>query len=136
VSNLPSTKDAALDFAAEAGPRIFAELPTDVRKEVVVVSPNYKATLKRMAQWQWARIKWDVERTCIENRIIEKESKATHTFLPYCRFPISMVAAFEAIWGEGCLQNEEFREDTLKHHPGLRLHIKRGIRGQEYLRST
>ncbi len=41
---------------------------------------------------------------------------------------------FEEIYGQGCWQDKDFMEDVLKHHPELRIRVKRGIRGQEYLR--
>jgi hypothetical protein len=133
---LPSTGDAALDLPLEAGPRAFTpDLPVDVRLEIAKSSTlgPYREACKRLAQEELARVHADIERACRENRIIEQNSKATPTFIPYCRFPVSLVKAMEALYWIGCMSEEYFREDTLNHYPGLRLVIKRGIRGQEYV---
>jgi hypothetical protein len=67
-----------------------------------------------------------------QNRLIER--KATSTHVPYCRIPPRVWRAFERIYGEGCWEDKDFMEDFLKHHPECRVIVKRGIRGQEYVR--
>jgi hypothetical protein len=132
---LPSTGDAALDFALEAGPRALTpDLPLAARLAIAKSSAlgPYKEACKQMAQEQLARVHADMERVCMENRVIERTSKALPTFIPYCRFPVSFVDEMEKIYGIGCLSDNDFREDTLKHHPGLRINVRRGIKGQEY----
>ena len=134
---MPSTGDAALDFALEAGPRTFTDdLPKHLQLEIAKNSAlgPYLEAVKKMAQTEIAEIHREIDRVSIENRLIEKHSKATRTHIPHCRIPASMWLKMEDIYGQGCWKDENFMEDTLRHHPGLRINVKRGIRGQEYVK--
>lgn len=130
------TGDPVLDFVLDAGPRAFT--PELASKEVRFAIAKsgalgaYKDALQHLAQHQVALIHAAIEEVGRQNRIIEKESKATRAFLPYYRKPILLHDFFEVIYGEGCWQDEDFVEDVLRHHPELRINVKRGIRGQEY----
>jgi hypothetical protein len=130
------TGDPVLDFVLEAGPRAFTpELATkEVRFAIAKTGAlgAYKDALQHLAQHQVALIHAAIREVGRQNRIIEKESKATRAFLPYYRKPLLLHDFFEAIYGEGCWKDNDFVEDVLKHHPELRINVKRGIRGQEY----
>jgi hypothetical protein len=135
ADSLSSAEAAALQFAIEAGPRAFdPDLPTNVRLEIAKSTglSYYKEAAKKIAEEQWLRIKHAVFMTGLENRLIEKDAHATRSHIPHCRIPLEMHQAFEAIWGQGCWKNDDFLEDTLKHHPELRINVKYGTKGQEY----
>ena len=132
--SLPSTGDAALDFAIEAGPRAFTEdLPKHLRLEIAKSKAHgaYKDALLHLAQNQVALMHAEIRQIGRENRRIER--KATSTHIPYCRIPQLVWDFFEVIYGEGCWKDNDFMEDFLKHHPECRIIVKRGIRGQQYV---
>jgi hypothetical protein len=132
----PGSGDVVLDFMLKAGPRVFTpELATkEVRLAIAKSSAlgPYRDALKDLAQRQVALIHAEIARVSRENREIEKHSKACRAFIPYYRKPLLLHAWMEVCYGEGCWADEDFVEDVLKHHPGLRINVKRGIRGQEY----
>jgi hypothetical protein len=65
------------------------------------------------------------------NRIKEELMQANPTHCPDASIPLSLIYALEA--QEKDSWNPEMREDTLKCYPGLRLNVKRGIHGQQYV---
>jgi hypothetical protein len=136
VPPVSDTGDKVLDFVLEAGPRAFTpELATkEVRFAIAktVALGAYRDALQHLAQNQVALIHAAIREVGRQNRKIEKESKATRAFLPYYRKPLLLHDFFEAIYGEGCWKDNDFVEDVLKHHPELRINVRRGIRGQEY----
>lgn len=129
-------EDVLLDFMLHAGPRVFTpELATkEVRFAIAKSSAlgAYKDALQHLAKRQVALIHAEIREVGRQNREIEKNSKACRAFLPYYRKPLILHDFFEVIYGEGCWQDEDFVEDVLKHHPELRINVRRGIRGQEY----
>jgi hypothetical protein len=130
-----NTGDPVLDFLLVAGPRtVTPDVPKHILEEIRIRPALgwYKQAMLGLAQEEQASILRDVERISQENRLIEHKA-VNGLGLPYARFPLSMVAKFEAIYGKGCWRDKEFVEDTLKHHPGLQLIVKRGTRGQEYV---
>lgn len=134
---LPPTGDAGLDFALEAGPRAFtADLPKHLRFEIAKSSAlgAYTEAVGMLLQDQVARMHAQIKQIGRENRRIER--KATSTHIPYCRIPQLVWDFFEAIYGDGCWKDNDFMEDFLKHHPGCRIVVKRGIRGQEYVNGS
>jgi len=130
----PPTGDAALDFALEAGPRAFTpELGKHLRFEIAKTHAcgPYMDAVMELAQNQVAIMHAEIRQVGRENRRIER--KATSTHIPHCRIPQLVWEFFEAIYGDGCWQDNDFMEDVLKHHPELRINVKRGIHGQEYV---
>jgi hypothetical protein len=91
----------------------------------------YAAGLRLLAPWMIQAIQEQCKIIGIENRANERQATASH--VPYYRKPQLMHDCFELIFGEGCWQDEDFVEDTLKHHPELRCKVKYGIHGQEYV---
>jgi hypothetical protein len=128
------TGTPAVDLLLEAGPAALTpDVPEEVRLEIAN-SPAlgwYREAWRLMAQEQQARLLAEIKQIGRENRRIER--KATTTHVPYCRIPKGVWDQFEAIYGVGCWQDEDFMEDFLKHHPECRIIVKRGIRGQEYV---
>jgi hypothetical protein len=64
-----------------------------------------------------------------QNRLIEQEitdypGRLGSYVLDY-RIPTGMYLKFRDIYGWDCWRDKDFVEDTLKHHPGLRINIKR-----------
>jgi len=131
----PSTGDAALDFALEAGPRAFTpDTPEHVARELgkyKCFSP-FRDALKKMKLSRRAKVLRLIKQTCAENRFLEEIYQASPTLLPEARIPLDLVFELEAENNQAW--TAEMREDTLKCYPGLRLNVKRGIRGQEYVR--
>jgi hypothetical protein len=131
----PDTKDPILDFLIEAGPRVFT--PEMASKEVrfaIAKSSQlgpFREALQCLAQKQVALMHQLIGQVSRENAAIDWKSAGSH--VPYFRVPQLMWDFFEAIYGEGCWQDEDFVEDTLKHHPGLRVVVKRGSKGQQYV---
>jgi len=137
VSDLPSTKDAALDFVVEAGPRAFTDdLPKILRLEIAKSSAlgAYREACKRIAQAEIEEIHRQIAIVSKENRILEKTAHHTRSHTPAYRIPVMMWLKMEDIYGVGCWRDNDFIEDTLKHHPGLRINVKYGTRGQELLK--
>ena len=66
----------------------------------------------------------------IENKL---DRQATRSHVPYYRRGMYMTFIYELLFGEGCWQDDDFVEDTLKHHPELRCKVKYGTKGQEYV---
>lgn len=133
--SLPTTGDPALDATIEAGPRALdPDLPKHLRFEIAKASAlgAYRDACLHLAQAQVAIMHEQIRQIGRENRRIER--KATPTHIPYCRIPQLVWDFFESIYGQGCWKDEDFMEDFLKHHPECRIRVKRGIRGQEYLR--
>ena len=130
-----TTGDAVLDFMLEAGPRTFTEeLATPERRFAIAKTTAlgpYLEAVKDLAQHQVALIHREIERVSIENRTIDWKSAGTHA--PYFRVPALLYDFFECIYGTGCWRDKDFVEDTLKHHPGLRVIVKRDSKGQEYV---
>ncbi len=117
------------------GPRGFGpHVSKDVRFAIAKSSAlgPYRDACLLLAQNQVALMHAEIRQIGRENRRIER--KATSTHIPYCRIPQLLWDFFEEIYGQGCWQDKDFMEDVLKHHPELRIRVKRGIRGQEYLR--
>jgi len=136
VIGLPSTKDAGLDFALQS-PRLLTEdLPKHFRLEIAKSSAlgPYREACKSLAQEELRQIHRDIALVSAENRILEKVTHHTTTHYPDARFPQRMWDKMEVIYGVGCFKDKDFYEDTLKHHPGLRIRIKYGVKGQELLR--
>lgn len=120
---------------AALGPKCFiSEFATPEMRMEIARSQSlswYREGIKVIAQDEQAQMLAEVANVCRENR--EMESKASNGLgLPYYRCPLSVRLRFEDIYGEGCWNDEAFVEDFLKHHPGLRLKVTHGTRGQEY----
>lgn len=128
------TGDKVVDLALEAGPRMFGpDLPAHARETIAKSAAlgNYRGAVKRMAQAELAEMHREIEFVSRQNR--EIEFKATDGLgVPEYRIPVSVHFKMEALFGTGCWQDEDFVEDFLKHHPGLRINVTRGTRGQEY----
>lgn len=128
------TGDPVLDFHLEAGPRALTpETPERVRLEIAKSSAfgAYKDACRLLAQHQVALMHEQIRQIGIENQ--STDWQATRSHLPYFRVPPLVWHFFEAIYGEGCWQDEEFTEDFLKHHPECRVPVKRGINGMQYV---
>lgn len=123
---------------AHAGAPLIAELATPEVRAAIARTPSlgwYRQALVGMAQAEQAQMFAEVEQVCAENRAIEntQEFKAVNGLgYPYYRCPLSVRLRFEDLYGIGCWQHNDFVEDFLKHHPGLRLKVTRGTRGQQY----
>jgi len=130
--NLPSTGDAALDFVLEAGPRALAALPREQRLAIAKSGSlgAYKEALRLMAAAEVEEMHKEILYLSIQNAATDW--KATRAFIPYCRIPLSVNLKMRDIYGEDCWKDDDFLEDFLDHHPGLRVRVKRGTRGQEY----
>jgi hypothetical protein len=131
---LPLTGDPALDAAVQAGPRLFdPDLPKHLRFEIAKRSAfgAYNDALQCLAQHQVRLMHEQIAIVGRENRTTDWQ--ATRTHIPHARIPQLLWDFFEAIYGQGCWQDNDFMEDVLKHHPELRVKVKRGIRGQEYV---
>jgi hypothetical protein len=139
---LPSTGDAALDFALEAGPRALTpDLPHEVRFEIGKLDPAgpYMCAVRAFSQDRIAHLHHLIDLVSAENRRIEatEEFKASNGLgYPWYRKPVELHYLFEAEYGIGCWEDENFVEDVLKHHPGLRINVRRGTRGQEYVNGS
>jgi hypothetical protein len=92
----------------------------------------FREEMKRRKLARLARINAIVKRQCRINRIREERAKATHTMLPYAVIPEDLIIELEAENNEPW--NPVMREHTLKCYPGLRLNVRRGINGQEYVK--
>ena len=128
------TGETPLDFVIDAGPRALTpDVPQHIRLELAKTSAlgPYREACKLLAQRELEEIHKEIEFVSLENSIIDW--KATRTHIPEYRIPISMYEKMEAIFGQGCWQDKDFVEDTLRHHPGLRVKVKRGIHGQQYV---
>lgn len=132
---MPSTGDTTLDFIQEAGPKAFTPMvPASVRLEIAKQTDGaYREVLKELAQQEWAAIKAEIECISIENAATDW--KAMKFGYPYARFPQGLIEKFKAMYGEECWPDEEFIEDILRHHPGLRCNVKRNSRGLEWRKS-
>lgn len=122
---------------AACGPKAFqSEVASPEVRRAINSSPAlrwYRDALVGMAQREQAEMFAEIEHVGRENREIER--CATNGFgLPYYRCPLSVRMRFEDLYGEGCWKDEAFVEDFLKHHPGLRVKVTRGTKGQEYRR--
>jgi hypothetical protein len=128
-----------LGFALEAGPRAFTpDLTQALRLEIAKAGKHgpYMDALLCLAQHQVALIHAAIAAVSADNRRIEatEEFKAANGLgCPWYRKPQLLHDFFEAIYGDGCWQDKDFVEDVLKHHPGLRIKVTRGTRGQQYL---
>lgn len=135
IDNEPTTGDAVLDFMLEAGPRAFMPELADKQLRLSIAKSSalgpYKEAVTKLAQKQVELIHDEIRRVSIENATTDWKSGGTHT--PYFRVPQLLYDFFECIYGEGCWRDKDFVEDTLKHHPGLRVTVKRGVNGQEYV---
>jgi hypothetical protein len=127
------------NLLASLGPRAFMrELATPEICRVIAKSTAlgyFKTALLGMAQNEQAELFDEIAEISRRNRLIENtaEFKAANGFgYPSHRIPLGMWMRFEDIYGEGCWGDPEFVEDTLRHHPGLRIKVTRGTRGQEY----
>lgn len=136
---LPSTGHAALDFVLEAGPRAFSlDLPIEMRLEIAKLDPEgpYRMALRELSQSRVAHLHHLIDLLSADNRRIEatEEFKACDGLgYPWYRKPAEVHDYFEALYGVGCWQDEDFVNDFLKHHPGLRIKVTRGTRGQQYV---
>jgi hypothetical protein len=121
------------DNLAYAQKVLMADMPRHLQFEIAKTSEGgaYAAGLRLLAPWMLERIRVECEVIGIENKANERQ--ATRSHVPYYRKPQFMHDIFELIFGEGCWQDEEFVEDTLKHHPELRCKVKYGTKGQEYV---
>jgi hypothetical protein len=128
--------ESAFDFVVNAGPRAFTpETPDDVRLEIAKSKSLswYKQALIKLARRQRKMMFAEIREIARQNRRIEKEMKACNGLgLPDSRIPMGVYLLFESMYGHGCWKWPGFREDFLKHHPELRLRVRRGTRGQEY----
>jgi hypothetical protein len=94
---------------------------------------DLRATLRKMKLERRERCLAAIERTCAENRILEQTMHATRSHIPYARIPHDLVHEIEAENGlDGW--NPEIREDTLRCYPGLKLNVKYGVYGQQYVK--
>jgi hypothetical protein len=123
--SLPETGHAGLDLALEAGPRVVGpDTPEDVLKEIgkyQCFSP-FRDAMKRMKLSRRRKLLRLIDRTCKENRIIEKVYQGSTTILPEARIPVDLVYELEAENKEAW--NPAMREDTLRCYPGLRINVK------------
>ena len=129
------TGNKDLDFVLEAGPRALTpHVSASVRLEIAKSSElgPYKESLKLLAQEQQAQIWREIEAISAENHRIDWKA-SNGLGVPYARFPPLLIEHFKLLYGEECWPDEDFIEDILKHHPGLRCKVKRGTRGQEYV---
>src|SRR5262245_40510152 len=129
---LPSTGDAALDSVLETGPRALSYIPREARLAIAKSGQlgPYKEALRLMAAAEVEERHRENLRFSIENAVIDW--KATQDYIPYCRIPLSVIYKMRDLYGADCWRDEDFTEDFLDHHPGLRVQVKRGIKGQEY----
>jgi hypothetical protein len=126
------TGDETLDFVLGAGPRaITPDLPEHVIKEVAK-RPSLREAMRRMKLEEREQLEAEIVYVCRMNRIKEELMQATPWGCPDACIPISLINALEA--QEKDSWNPEMREDTLKCYPGLRLNVKRGMHGQQYVR--
>lgn len=122
-----------LALAVECGPRIITpDTPLAVREEISrrACCADLRATMRKMKLERRARCIAAIERTCAENRVLEQTMHATRSHVPDARIPLDLVYEIEAENGEW---NPEIREDTLRCYPGLRLNVKFGVHGQQYV---
>ena len=124
--------DAALDFVLEAGPRTLWILPPERRLALAKSSQHgaYWEALRLMAAQEVAYMHAEIDFVC--KRIAATDWQATRAFIPYCQIPITAREKMRDIYGPDCWDDNDFLEDFLDHHPGLRIKVKRGIHGQEY----
>jgi hypothetical protein len=128
--------DESVKFVLEAGPRaLTSDTPEHIRLEIAKSSElgPYREACKLLAQQELVEMHKEVELVSIENQ--STDWQATRTYIPAYRIPLGMYRKMEGIFGLGCWQDRDFVEDTLKHHPGLRINVKRGIHGQQYVNS-
>ncbi len=129
-------EERAFELVVGAGPRAFwPDTPTEVRLEIAKSKSLswYKDALVRLARRQRKVMFDEIREVARQNRRLEKEMKACNGIgLPDSRIPLGVYLLFEAMYGHGCWKWPGFREDFLKHHPELRLRVRRGTRGQEY----
>jgi hypothetical protein len=129
------TGNPELDFVLEAGPRAFTPaVSASVRLEIAKSSElgPYRDSLKLMAQNELALLHHEIEQISRENHATDW--KASKIGVPYARFPPRLIEHFKMLYGEACWPDDEFIEDILKHHPGLRVKVKYGTKGQEYVK--
>jgi hypothetical protein len=129
------TGDETLDFVLGAGPRaLTADTPQHIRLEIAKSSElgPYREACKLLAQQEIVEMHKEIELVSIENQ--STDWQATRTYIPAYRIPLGMYLKMEGIYGKGCWQDKDFVEDTLKHHPGLSITVKRGIHGQQYVK--
>lgn len=132
------TGNPAIDHLLECGPRAFdADVPASVRDEITGARALgwYNQALLGMAQNEVAEMHREIAFVSKQNREIEntQEFKACDGIgYPTDRIPVSVHLKMEDIYGIGCWKDPAFKEDFLKHHPGLRIKVTRGTRGQEY----
>ena len=132
------TGNPQIDLLLEAGPRAFdPDVPASVREEIAKSTSLdwYKQALKLMSMKQQALMFTEIRAIGRENREIERKA-VDGLGLPYARIPLSVIEHFKALYGPDCWQDKAFMEDFLNHHPECRLIVKRGTRGQEYVRGT
>jgi hypothetical protein len=134
--SLPSTKPEDPAPLLEAGPRALVDLPKMFRLELAKSSAlgPYREAAKSLSQAELAEIHREIEFVSKQNREIEKTAHHTRSHYPESRIPMSMWIKMEDIYGKGCWEDHDFMQDTLQCHPGLRIRIKYGVRGQELLR--
>lgn len=128
------TGEESLDFVIDAGPRALTpDVPQHIRLELAKtsVAGPYLDACKLLAQHELEEIHREIEFVSLQNSTIDWMATGTH--IPEYRIPVSMWEKMQAIFGEDCWQDKDFVEDTLKHHPGLRVIVKRGIHGQQYV---
>jgi len=136
---LPETGDAGLDFIIDAGPRAFTpELPIELRLEIAKLDSDGPviAAMRKLSRDRVAHMHRLIDLVSQDNRRIEatEEFKATNGLgYPWYRKPAEVHHYFEALYGQGCWEDEAFVNDFLKHHPGLRIRVTRGTRGQQYV---
>jgi hypothetical protein len=122
-------------FVLEAGPRaITPDLPQDLLTEIGTAeaySPT-RELMRRMKLAENDSIEREIQWRCKMNRIEEETMHGTTSHIPDARIPLRLVQALEAQEKE--LWNPAMREDTLRCYPGLRLNVKRGIHGQQYVK--
>jgi len=126
--------DPALRLVLEAGPSGLAFAEKTFRLELAksCAQGPYLEACKQIAQQEVADMHAEIEALSIA--IAATDWKASKTHIPYCRIPASVIQKMKDIYGDDCWRDEDFLEDFLKHHPGLRVNVKRGMRGQEYVR--
>lgn len=121
------------DNLAYAQKVLSEDMPRHLQFEIAKSSAEgaFAYGQRLLAPWMIARIDMECKIIAIEN---QQDRQATNSHVPYYRKPEFMHHCYEVIFGDGCWQDEDFVEDTLKHYPGLRCKVKYGTKGQEYVK--
>jgi len=121
------------DFLAYAHKIVSEDAPKHLQLEIAKASKEgaFAYGRKLLAPWMKEMIDLEAQIISIENH--QQERQATNSHVPYYRRGRYMTFCYEMVFGEGCWQDNDFVEDTLRHYPGLRCKVKYGTKGQEYV---